>query len=105
MSRLTVDAEHGTTGVWLDGAPVDDLRTIGFSDQLQGDFKKWSNRYTHLAMSVTDDALNPLWIEFNQTGHDLAARLKRECKDRFEVEHRYYKDNSDVETVEIIYTT
>jgi len=102
MSILIVDAEHGTTGVWLDGSPVDDLRAIGFSDKLQDDFKKWSHKFTDLAMTTTDDALSPSWIEFNQAGHDLAVRLKQECKDRFDVEYRYYKDNSCVETAEII---
>ena len=102
MNTLMVNAEHGTTGVWLDGAPVDDLCALGFSGELNADFHKWSTRFTDLSLSIVDDSYDPRWIQFNQDGRELAKRLKRECKERFKVECRYYADNSYEQTTEVL---
>lgn len=102
MKILKVEAEHGTTGVWLDGAPIDDLCALGFSSALQNDFMNWSTEYTELACSIPDDSFNPQWLAFNKTGHDLAVRLNRESKGSFKIEHWFYADNSDKETIDAI---
>ncbi|MCX6909152.1 MAG: hypothetical protein NTY01_14070 [Verrucomicrobia bacterium] len=102
MQTLMVSAEHATTGVWLDGAFVDDLTSIGVSGQLNAEFNIWSQRFTYLALHSPDDSFDPRWQEFNKQGHDLAKRLKSEVGNRFLVEHWYYADNSGCESVEAI---